>query len=88
MRVSQRPSLPADEPFVRHLILKSAEEELMVAFGPEPMRSHLLETQYSARIQSLRSRFPSIEETIVVVDGTPAGWSLKQFWKLRSAGWI
>ena len=77
MRVSQRPSSPGDEPFVRELILKSAEEELLAASWPEPMRSHLLEIQYSGRVQSLRSRFPGIEETIAVVDGAPVGWFAK-----------
>jgi ribosomal protein S18 acetylase RimI-like enzyme len=77
MIVSQRPSTRADETFVRQLILKSAEEELMAASWPEPMRSHLLEIQYSGRIQSLRSRFPGIVEKILLADGVRAGWFAK-----------
>jgi len=74
MIVSQRPATPEDEPFLRQLILDSVTEELMAASWPEPMRSQLLEMQYSARRRSIRERFPNAEDRIVLVDGQPAGW--------------
>jgi ribosomal protein S18 acetylase RimI-like enzyme len=72
MTVSQRPTTPEDETFVRQLILDTVTEELMAWSWPEPMRSHLLEIQYFSRRGGIRARFPEAED--VLVDGEPAGW--------------
>lgn len=77
MTICQRLATEADEPFLRKLILDSVTEELMAWSWPEPMRSHLLEIQYSSRRQSIRARFPNAEDKIVVVDSIPSGWFAK-----------
>jgi ribosomal protein S18 acetylase RimI-like enzyme len=49
MTVALRPALARDDAFIRGLILGTIAEELGAAAWPEPMRSHLLEIQYTAR---------------------------------------
>ena len=77
MTISQRAATDADEPFLRKLIVDTVTEELQASLWPEPMRSHLLEIQYSARRQSIRTRYPNAEDRIVMVDEIPAGWFAK-----------
>jgi ribosomal protein S18 acetylase RimI-like enzyme len=74
MTISLRPEETGDEPFLRRLVTTTITQELDADSWPEPMRSHLLGIQYSARRQSIRDRFPAGESGIVLVDGSEAGW--------------
>ena len=74
MTVSLRPETPADEAFLRHLILESVAQELGAAAWPEPMRSHLLGVQYAGRRQSRRMNFPDAASQVIQADGENAGW--------------
>jgi ribosomal protein S18 acetylase RimI-like enzyme len=74
MTVSLRPESPADDAFLRHLILESVAEELGAAAWPEPMRSHLLGVQVAGRRQSRRVDFPDADSLVIQADGEDAGW--------------
>jgi ribosomal protein S18 acetylase RimI-like enzyme len=74
MTVSQRPATPEDEPFLHQLILDTSSEECGAAAWPEPLRTQLLEIQYSARRRSIRARYPGAQDRIVLLDGLPCGW--------------
>jgi RimJ/RimL family protein N-acetyltransferase len=77
MNVTLRPATAEDAPFVRQLVLDTVSEELMADSWPEPMRSHLLEIQYSSRLYSIRARFASAQEFIILADTCPVGWIVK-----------
>ena len=74
MNLTLRREEAGDEEFIRRLVLDTVAAELGAAHWPEPMRSHLLGIQYSARRQSLRARFPEGESLIVLLGEEPAGW--------------
>jgi ribosomal protein S18 acetylase RimI-like enzyme len=79
MKVTLRPERPAgaegdDDAFLRRLIIDTVALELGAAAWPEPMRSHLLDIQYTARRQARRADFPAAVSQIVQVDGVDAGW--------------
>jgi ribosomal protein S18 acetylase RimI-like enzyme len=74
LTVLRRPESPADEAFVRRLIMESASVDLGAASWPEPMRSHLLGIQNSSRRRSIRNNFPGAESQVIVADGHSAGW--------------
>jgi ribosomal protein S18 acetylase RimI-like enzyme len=78
-----RPERPADKDFLRNLITATIALELGAAAWPEPMRSHLLQVQYSARRHARLAAFPDAEPAdsqgkyasyIIEADGVPAGW--------------
>jgi len=53
MTVSLRLECPSDETFLRHLIIEGLAGELGASGWPAPVRSHLLDMQYTARRHSL-----------------------------------
>ena len=77
--VSRRPELSSDSSFLRQLIVSHAAAQLGADSWPEPMRSHLLATQYSARLASIRENFPGAVSEIIVADGQNAGWLVLAF---------
>jgi ribosomal protein S18 acetylase RimI-like enzyme len=76
MTVTLRPESQQDEPFLRSLIYATIAGELGASQWPEPMRSHLLGVQYSARRQLHRANFPAAVSYVVDVDGADAGWAV------------
>jgi ribosomal protein S18 acetylase RimI-like enzyme len=74
LTVILRPEEPADEAFLRRLIMECASVELGAAAWPEPMRSHLLGIQHSSRRSSVRNNFPGAESQVIVANGHSAGW--------------
>jgi len=72
MTASLRPANPGDESFLRRLITETIVLELGASAWPEPMRSHLVEVQYSGRSRH------SGESFIVEADAQAAGWLLLQ----------
>jgi GNAT superfamily N-acetyltransferase len=74
MIIGFRPEAPDDEPFLRRLIQSTIEEELGASAWPEPMRTHLIGLQCSARNQAVRGRFPEGESRIILADSAEAGW--------------
>jgi ribosomal protein S18 acetylase RimI-like enzyme len=76
MTVMLRPESPQDEPFLRRLIHASIAGELGASQWPEPMRTHLLSVQYTARRQLHRANFPAAASYVVVADGADAGWTV------------
>jgi len=76
MTVALRPALPSDEGFLRSLILDTVTGELGASAWPEPMRTHLLGVQYTARRHSRRVDFPEAASQVIQADGGDAGWIL------------
>jgi len=74
MTITRRPETPADEPFLRQMIIASLTQELMAWMWPEAIRDQLLLMQYNAKIGSLRSNYPAAISEIILTDGEPAGW--------------
>ena len=74
MTVTCRPALPADEPFLRSLIVETVSVELGAEFWPEALRDHLLAVQYDSRRQSIGIAFPRAADQIVLADGASIGW--------------
>jgi len=76
MVVTLRPESPEDEPFIRRLIYATIAGELGASQWPEPMRSHLLAVQYTARRQLHRANFPEAASYVVDAGGADAGWAV------------
>jgi ribosomal protein S18 acetylase RimI-like enzyme len=76
MTVTLRPALPSDEGFLRDLIVDTVAGELGASAWPEPMRSHLLGVQYTARRHSSRVDFPEATSQVIQANGGDAGWVL------------
>jgi ribosomal protein S18 acetylase RimI-like enzyme len=76
MIVTLRPESPQDELFLRGLIHATIAGELGASQWPEPMRSHLLSVQYTARRQLHRANFPEAASYVVDADGADAGWTV------------
>jgi ribosomal protein S18 acetylase RimI-like enzyme len=74
MTISLRTETPEDEPFLRRLIVETIAASLGASSWPEPMRTPLLEIQYSARRQSVRGNSPNGDSQLILVDGESAGW--------------
>jgi ribosomal protein S18 acetylase RimI-like enzyme len=74
MTVAMRPESPPDEAFLRQLIVETIAGELGASGWPEPMRSHLLGLQYTARRQSHRVNCPEAASYVIEADGEDAGW--------------
>jgi len=74
--VTLRPESPEDEPFIRRLILETVAGQLGASAWPEPMRSHLLGIQYTARRQSHRVNYPEAASQVIQADGADAGWAV------------
>jgi ribosomal protein S18 acetylase RimI-like enzyme len=74
--VTLRPESPSDEDFIRRLILQTVAEELGASAWPEPMRTHLLGVQYTARRQSHRTNQPEAASHVIQADGVDAGWAV------------
>jgi ribosomal protein S18 acetylase RimI-like enzyme len=76
MIVTLRPESLHDEPFLRSLIHTTIAAELGASQWPEPMRSHLLGIQYTARRHLHRTNFPEAVSYVVDADGADAGWAV------------
>jgi|HubBroStandDraft_1064217.scaffolds.fasta_scaffold757127_1 GNAT superfamily N-acetyltransferase len=76
MTVTLRPESPQDGPFLRRLIVETIACELDAAQWPEPMRTHLLGIQYTARRHSHTTNFPEGASYIIDIDGADAGWAV------------
>jgi ribosomal protein S18 acetylase RimI-like enzyme len=73
-RITGRSETPQDEPFLRRLIMDTVAAQLGAAAWPADVRETILNLQYQARRQAVRSRFPNGESRIILVDGREAGW--------------
>lgn len=76
MTVTLPPESPSDEDFIRRLILEIVAEELGASVWPEPMRSHLLGIQYTARGQAHCAKNPGAASHVIRADGVNAGWAV------------
>jgi ribosomal protein S18 acetylase RimI-like enzyme len=76
MTVTMRPESQQDEPFLRRLILDTIAGELGASAWPEPMRSHLLGIEYTARRQPHRMNFPGAASQVIEADGKDSGWTV------------
>ena len=56
------------------MILRTIAESLGASFWPEPVRGQLLDMQYSARRDSVRTNFPDGESLVILFNGQNAGW--------------
>ena len=72
--VRLRPESPQDEPFIRRVVIETVASELGASAWPEPMRSHLLGIQYTARRASHRLNYPEAVRHVIQADGASAGW--------------
>jgi ribosomal protein S18 acetylase RimI-like enzyme len=71
-----RAETPADEPFVRQLVLDTIAGELGADAWPEPLRGSILGLQYDTRRAAARAASGDIASQIIVADGEDAGWLL------------
>ena len=71
-RVTLRPVLPDDEPFLQELYFKS-RDDLAGLFDDEAQQRQLLMIQYLGQKQSLSNEFPNCDDDIVLFDGKPIG---------------
>lgn len=74
MLITRRPETPADEPFLRQMIVASIAQDLMAWAWPPAIRDPLLGTQYTAKMGSLRANYPQTCSEIILADGQPVGW--------------
>jgi ribosomal protein S18 acetylase RimI-like enzyme len=74
MPVSLRPETPADELFLRDLILANVAEELFAYSWDENMRATILPMQYRGRLMNLAANHPHAERSIILADDVPVGW--------------
>jgi len=74
MTVTLRPEAPADEAFLRRLVLETIALELGAYLWPEPLRTQILDLQYRTRRLGAHSSYPEGESRIILLDGEPAGW--------------
>jgi ribosomal protein S18 acetylase RimI-like enzyme len=74
MLITRRPETPADEPFMRQMIIASIAQELMAWTWPPAVLDHLLGVQYTGKIGSLRANYPHGSSEMVLADGQPVGW--------------
>ena len=74
MHLSRRPVEAEDQEFLRAFLIAAIAEEFGAGAWPEPMRSNVLDLQYRARIQGIRTNYPQASQDFALVDGTPAGW--------------
>jgi ribosomal protein S18 acetylase RimI-like enzyme len=73
-RITGRSETPQDEPFLRRLIMGTVEGQLGAGAWPAGLRETILNVQYQARREAIRSRSPNGESRIILVDGGEAGW--------------
>ena len=76
MNITRRLETPADEPFLRDLIVATIAIELGAEAWPEPMRNHLLEVQYRGRRHADHAKAPASKSYIIVCDSRDCGWLL------------
>jgi ribosomal protein S18 acetylase RimI-like enzyme len=74
MKISRRLEIAEDEPFLKRLIVETADEELAAWSWPEPVRDHLLSIQYTSRRQSIHANFPEAQSQVILIEGESAGW--------------
>ena len=74
MVISHRPMTIADEVFVRQIISEVLIEELGAQSWPSEVRTPLLELQYRARQEGIRSNYPEAAQEILIADGVAVGW--------------
>ncbi len=73
MQIKRRRETPDDEAFVRRLVVDTIGRELGADAWPEPMRAHLLGTQFEGRRQSHRTNYPDAVSEVIEADGEDAG---------------
>lgn len=69
-----RPAAPEDEPFLRELLTATVADQLAAWAWDGKMRETLLRMQVDARRTGYRQQYPDADESIVLVDGQPAGY--------------
>ena len=71
-----RRALPEDEPFIRSLLHDVVCDELGAGAWPPELRSSIVEMQYRARRQGIRSNYPDAQEEILLLDREAVGWTV------------
>ncbi len=71
--VEFRPATPADEPFLRNLMIRAIADELGAWAWPEAIRADLLQKQYHARDTAMHSTWRDLDDRIILKHGKPAG---------------
>jgi ribosomal protein S18 acetylase RimI-like enzyme len=74
MTILTRDATPADETFLRDLIVSHIAIELGADLWPEALRTQLTGMQCDARRQAIRANFPDAPEQVIEIDGHRAGW--------------
>lgn len=63
-----------DEPFVREVLAEVSIENLGAQLWPETARTPLVELQYRALKEGIRSKHPDAVQEVLLVDGVRVGW--------------
>jgi GNAT superfamily N-acetyltransferase len=71
--VDLRPATPADEPFLRNLMIRTIADELGAWAWPEAIRADLLQKQYHARDTAMHSTWRGLDDRIISIRNQPAG---------------
>ncbi|HEU5001332.1 MAG TPA: GNAT family N-acetyltransferase, partial [Actinomycetota bacterium] len=72
-----RPAESGDESFLRALHASTRQDLAVLPLPPGQLEA-LLDLQFRARETSYRQQFPGAEDSVIVVDGKPAGRLLLQ----------
>jgi RimJ/RimL family protein N-acetyltransferase len=71
--IHRRPATPADEPFLFDLFCAVRTHEFALLPLPEPLKEHLIRTQYTAQMDGYSSEFPGSSFDIVLEDSKKVG---------------
>ena len=71
--VDLRPATPADEPFLRSLMIGAMADELGAWAWPPAIRADLLQKQYHGRDSAMRSTWRDLDDRLILLEGQPVG---------------
>jgi ribosomal protein S18 acetylase RimI-like enzyme len=74
MHLSYRSETPADEPFIRRLMIEVLTDQLAASSWPDAVRDPLLDAQFQVRLQGFRQSTGHRPGVIVLMQGEPVGW--------------
>jgi ribosomal protein S18 acetylase RimI-like enzyme len=72
-RISLRPEVPADEPFLLAVYASSRAPEMRLVAWPEEQKRAFLSSQFHAQRASYRDRIPDAAFDVILLDGERAG---------------
>lgn len=71
--VELRPVQPADEPFLRNLMIRTIADELGAWAWPDAIRADLLQKQYQIRDTAMHSTWRGLDDRIILSENKSVG---------------